>query len=582
MPRRTSKKKSLSADGSWVLEHRDEASDEAPESHASSDEEDVWAIDSAPSSTRSKRAPEEPQFVMPSPSTVSRSTKRSPYDYDDEDEQIQDSRKARQYQRSRQEQAQYSPSKSTNTRRRQPKSTPSSNQNLSMGPPGTAPSALIWSHFLLPTILYCTSLLGHTLAFLKPLFAILLALWLVYFGSTALLKSIFQPRALLTPICSAIPFSATIMPSVCAGVPASAFATTLWPWNFLSSSTSADEEPIDFSSLMAEQAALQDPLFSPSTSALALPMEMKRSEASVRDLRAVVEHSTLPSRKLLAFELDSFVDSARQAGADLASFNARVARAADAVILANRWTLSVLDDLAAQEDAAGGGGGGSLLAWLNPFSIDPRARSEAVLRSQYLAHAAELSSQIDALVLEATSLLQLLAGLDNHLDAIGSIAARDGLSAAGSRDELLANVWTWVGGNRRDRKRLEGQLKLLGDVGNFRRAAVEHVGGVIVRLQGVGAGLEGLRSRVGAAATVGDIEDGENENGQLRIGERVGRKTRQRIPLRVHVESVQMGVERLEEARGETRRLEGDVRSGYLGGNRDAVDNGGRKAVDRT
>jgi hypothetical protein len=94
-----------------------------------------------------------------------------------------------------------------------------------------------------------------------------------------------------------------------------------------------------------------------------------------------------------------------------------------------------------------------------------------------------------------------------------------------------------VGGNRGKINKMDRQLKLLTQVGVYRKVAFAHVSGTILRLQAIGAGLEDLRERVGSPELLRDRVD---------------------VPLSVHIENIQRGVERLEAGRQNARKLEND------------------------
>jgi len=268
-------------------------------------------------------------------------------------------------------------------------------------------------------------------------------------------------------------------------------------------------------------------------------MDMKRSEGSIRDLRTVVRYSKLPSRNELVFEFDGFVETAQQASAALAKFNSRIGRAVDHILSTNKWTLQFIDSVAAREDARGS---------VDRFVYDTMIGSiwtaktpDEALLSQYLKHTSTVEEQINNLILEAQALLLILQNLDDRLDVISDIAHRDGLSAQASHDEILSNLWTSLGGNRKDRAKYESQLRLLKDVGAYRKTAWAHVSATIIKLQDIAGGLEDLRERVGAAEVTGSD-----------------------VPLRVHMEHIQLGVERLERQRTDGRKIEGQKVQRYL------------------
>jgi hypothetical protein len=98
-----------------------------------------------------------------------------------------------------------------------------------------------------------------------------------------------------------------------------------------------------------------------------------------------------------------------------------------------------------------------------------------------------------------------------------------------------------VGGNRQQLAKYNKQLNLLRHVGEYRKIAFAHVSATVLKLQAMGAELEELRTRVGAAEFQKDV----------------GKE----VPLEVHIESIRMGVARLEEGREKAREVErGHVR----------------------
>lgn len=286
---------------------------------------------------------------------------------------------------------------------------------------------------------------------------------------------------------------------------------------------------------LAEVQSLFEDVIDSSDSGVTLPMDMKRGESSIRDLRQVVRYSNLQSRNELVLEFDGFIETARIASYDLQRFNSRIGRAVDTVLSTTRWTTRVLEGIQEREADEG-----VLQQWaavvFSPFQA--AKFTESALLSQYMTHTALIEEEIQKLILEAQALLGVLGNLEDRLDVIHGISARDGMKALQTREELLAELWTFVGGNRKQLSKATRQLDLLRQVGRYRKSAWNHVSATIVKLQAIGSGLEDLRERVGSV---------ENVAGQ--------------VPLSVHIENVKRGVERLEEKRDEQKRVEGDVRT---------------------
>ncbi len=378
---------------------------------------------------------------------------------------------------------------------------------------------MTWTRILQPILAYCIDIAGLVLNNAKPiiayaLFAYLLAAALI-FASGFLSNSINNA---LSPVCRIPGVTYFFDPSFC---PAS-------------TRTSATlEGPAEFDKLVQAQSAFNEVLDA-SVAGANLPLDMKKSEAGVRDLKHVVQYSSLPSRNELVYEFDGFIATARQASQDLSKFNSRIGRAVDQILSTNRWTLSVIDGMTTSE--ANKGSIGRFLT--NNFNIFapfyPVSLSRDVVLDQYLRHTSAVEEQIMALIEEAQALLGILENLDGRLDVIASISMRDGLKAEENRDELFAFLWTKLGGNRSSVKKLETQLQLLRDVANYKRIAWAHVTTTILKLQAIRDNLEDLRERVAMPETVGV----------------------DKVPLEVHIDAINLGIERLEQQRDSSRKLE--------------------------
>lgn len=139
------------------------------------------------------------------------------------------------------------------------------------------------------------------------------------------------------------------------------------------------------------------------------------------------------------------------------------------------------------------------------------------------------------MISQAQALLYILNNLEDRLDVIHDISTRDGMHTQAMKDEVLSSLWAMVGGNRGKLKSMDRKLDLLRQLGVYRKNAMAHVSKTLLRLQAIGAGLEDLRERVGSPELLRDRVD---------------------IPLSVHLENIQLGIERLEEGRRTARKLE--------------------------
>ena len=393
-------------------------------------------------------------------------------------------------------------------------------------PPTTSPLEH-FGNIVLGVLEYLFSILKSTLLHLRQPLSYLLTIYLLI-GISTLSYNLFTSslsRA-LSPICR-LPLTSYILPQICTYTSATDPSHPTLP-------SCPDVDP-EFSALMSTHSTFSDILASTSTS-YSLPLDMKRSETSIRDLRQIVRYSTLSTRNELVLEFDSFIESARAASYDLQKFNSHVGRTIDITLSTARWTQRVLDDMAFADSQAGYLP--SLISKLTtPFQ--PVPFTESRLLDQYITHTRIISDEISTLIEEAQSLLLTLQNLEDRLDVIHSISLSSQLTSQANKDEILGHLWTILGGNRNQLNKYDKQLKLLRQVGSYRQIAWAHVSATLLKLQGMQAELEELRERVGSAEA-----------------ESLVRKQKERTPLSVHLEAIRLGVERLEGERERGRELE--------------------------
>ncbi|KAK8162204.1 hypothetical protein BKA80DRAFT_272148 [Phyllosticta citrichinensis] len=413
-----------------------------------------------------------------------------------------------------------------------------------------APLDWIWQNFVHPIVRLLFSLFFPTFYFLQPILSIMLAIVILFATGRALFDNYFQTSLgpLVTPL-------TTVFTSICylPGV-----AVLRLP--LCEPSLPKTAGPVEFDDLVRVQSSFDDVLTAAIQSA-GLPAEMKRSENAIRDVRTVVKYSALPSRNELSFEFDGFVSTAGRASRELQIFNSNIGKAVDRILSVNKWTLQTIEHVVDVE--ASQGAIPRLLSHtpilstllsplLGPYSTDTAHR---LLLEQYTRHTSVIESQIATLIGQAQALLSLLDDLDANLDRIHDVTARDELTARATRDELLRDIWTLLGGRRADRARNAHQLRLLDDVSRYRRSARAHVAAVILKLQAIGSELESLRERVaapetaaGAAAAGVDPDDLLDAAG---LGGVDGKGPGAPFAITLHIENIQRGVERLERQRRE-------------------------------
>ncbi|KAI8202540.1 hypothetical protein K4K52_006412 [Colletotrichum sp. SAR 10_76] len=386
------------------------------------------------------------------------------------------------------------------------------------------------------------NIIGMALGYVQKPLALCLAVWL-FFGASMVLQNMVTKSisTSLSPLCR-IPGAAYLDLPFCPS-----------PGPLNGKTQDAESANVEFDDLMNVQSQFEQVL-ERSADGVSLPMEMKRSESSIRDLRTMVRYSELPQREELVHEFNEYVDTARLTAADLQKFNVHVGSAVDSVISINRWTSRYLDTLSTAENADV-----SLVSqWTNwlfyPFTPTVTPFSERTLLDKYIEHTALVSDRIAGLIVEAQGVLLLLSKAEESLNQIYEVVTRSSNSVKSRRDEVLWTIWTLVGANNKRLHNLNSQLSLLRQVDRQRLTAVAQISALIVDLEKIQAGLGDLRDRVAAPELVRDSPAA--------------------IPLTVHIETIDRGVERLEEARQRIRAAENDRI-------REALARGGTKEDDK-
>ncbi|KAG9672338.1 hypothetical protein KCU99_g6944, partial [Aureobasidium melanogenum] len=381
-----------------------------------------------------------------------------------------------------------------------------------------------WSNVVLPLLRYVLSVFSIAAHALKPLLGYTLIVLLMAVGmGIAKTMVVHSVTNALSPLCN---------------IPGAGYLNL--PFCDIGHHD-GHRGPVEFDKLVITQSNFED-ILEASVHQAALPLAMKNSELSIRDLRTVVKHSSLGSRNELVNEFDGFIETARQASDGLSQFNSRISRALDGILSANRWTMKVLQGIEAAPDSEG------IIPrffshYLPMFSLTiPQHSPEDVIYDQYIRHTSEVEEQIQVCILEANTLLEVLENLDDRLHQIQDIAHREDLKVGDAKAELLALLWTKLGGNRGPLAKQEQQLATLNDVSRYRKTAMQHVISTLVKLKDIENNLSQLRDDV-AAPTIVD---------------------RKRMPLEMHIDLISSAVDRLQTVRDEGRKEKEKMLQGTL------------------
>lgn len=408
---------------------------------------------------------------------------------------------------------------STKLRRTAPKSlfadsesSPSMAERMSSDIPHGLYNILSWS----------LGVLGMALRYAQKPLAIGLAIYLVVGGlilaSNWITHSFY---AALSPICSIPGLAHFVDFPFCPATPHGARDRT---------------QPVEFDSLMSVEGAFEQ-VYEKSATGVSLPMEMKRSETAIRDLRTMVKFSNLQGKEELVDQFTSFIDAAGKASDDLQSFNVHVGSAVDSVININKWTARAIDGLVASEKASQGLITNVVAKVFSPFQ--PAVYTEHNLAEKYIEVTALVSDKIGDLIEEALAVRGSLVSAQEHLNIINEWVYRTRGDMQGVKDTIWEQLLALVGANSGRKRTIAEQLKLLRDVDSQRNTALARVTELIRDLQTMRLELQQLRDATAAPASLGDPQNGP-------------------LTLDYHVDTINAGVERLQTARKRIREIESD------------------------
>lgn len=374
---------------------------------------------------------------------------------------------------------------------------------------------LFYENVVSPFTRYAAGVFGHAMGNLQPFLGLALALVILVFGAKWALGSFRSGiTAALSPVCL-VPGSSYVIPFCAAGT--------------------YEDSRVDFEGLLDAQSGLED-ILGASKDTSSLPSTIKDSEIAIRDLRTLVRHSRLPSRHQLDLEFENFVLTANEASVDLSRYNSRIGATVDRIIATNTWTMAVISGISEQE-ASYGAMERVYGALTRPFVSPPPTLHERIF-NQYLLHVTRNKEEITKLIEAAVALRSVLQNLDERPDTISQIATNDDVTITNNQEELLAQLWTKLGGNNAKVRAANKQLFLLRNVSAYRKKALVHVSETLEKLMKIQHELENLREGVAAPEVLG---------------------FRDEFPLEYHLDLIGKGVERLRLARGESMRIEGET-----------------------
>ncbi|KAG1883525.1 uncharacterized protein F5891DRAFT_972198 [Suillus fuscotomentosus] len=291
----------------------------------------------------------------------------------------------------------------------------------------------------------------------------------------------------------------------------------------------------DFPHLMQYQSRMFEQILDGSVRGSGLSLEIRKAEFATADLATLVRHSNLlKSNDALADLLATFVRDAKMTARSLIKLSSKVAGAVDNIMAVNHYAMRTVED--AGENAPSPF---SIMAFA-PFRTTPTTQD--IIMDAFSSAMEAFSRAIQRLILEAEICLRNLNMLEEDLSAIREAVMREDAFIAAEKSLLLEALWTKLGGNRQTLRGYEHHANLLMDVNDYRKQAQVHIMAVLQVLYSMSEDMEDLRERAAAPELVDE-----------------------RIPIQVHIQSIQNGLQRLQEGRARAKYKEEDVMRKALG-----------------
>ncbi|KAH9934425.1 hypothetical protein B0H21DRAFT_813538 [Amylocystis lapponica] len=286
----------------------------------------------------------------------------------------------------------------------------------------------------------------------------------------------------------------------------------------------------DFPGIVDMQGAVFEQLLDNSVAGSSLSLQIKKAQMAVSDLVTLVRVSDLSSKALIAESLEGFVGDAKRTSRGLQRLSAKIGGAVDSIMAVNDYALHKIEAADHIRSAS-----------LIPVWPRSRPSAEKILPQVFEQAMDVLSAHVQRVILEAEVSFSRLDMLEQRLATLHEHLSREEASITSAKNELLSDLWTRLGGNRRELRSFEGHLEVLGNLADYRVRALAHVVSTLHKLQGLSGDLEDLRERVAAPELTGPG-----------------------ISVEVHMRSIRNGLERLRAVKAHGERREREAQQSIL------------------
>ena len=132
--------------------------------------------------------------------------------------------------------------------------------------------------------------------------------------------------------------------------------------------------------------------------------------------------------------------------------------------------------------------------------------------------------------------MNCLSRLGESQEQIHAMITRENFTISAEKEEVLAELWTYLGGNKRRLRTMDDHLDLLRNIGAYRKLAQARIIVAMQTLHSLREDLEDLRQRTAAPELVGE-----------------------KIPVEVHLMSIQLSMERMKQKRVQAQQIQSNA-----------------------
>ncbi|KAI5858806.1 hypothetical protein BZA05DRAFT_382489 [Tricharina praecox] len=289
----------------------------------------------------------------------------------------------------------------------------------------------------------------------------------------------------------------------------------------------AGEQP-DFQTLMRLQAGFEE-MVEECHDFTVFAWDLRHSETAVRDLTSLVKPSRLACKDALLVNLEEYITVVSGAARQLSAYTGLVTGMTDRVIAADTFAIRHFEELATLKTAARAS---SSNAWPWTSFLESKrseleiASAERRLLRIYQTTVNTTENAIRQLIVHGTIIMETLGSLENGLNKVEDTVQQERAVIGEAQEEVLAHVWTYLGGNKRQLQRMQSHQFLLENISGYRKRALTYLLKTLLHLQAMEGDLKHIAEVVGEPML--DGPDGS-------------------IPIAVQIATIRRGADRLAE-----------------------------------